>query len=335
MTTLITGGTGYIGSHIVYSLIKRGDKIVVVDNLSKSKKSTLDKIKELTKENIIFYKVDICDHVELEKVFQENDIKNVIHLAGFKSVSESIIKPAYYMKNNYEGSINLLKVMKKYSVFELIFSSSATVYGEPLELPITERHPRNPINPYGLLKSKVEDYMYNLSKDNEDWKLISLRYFNPLGASLQKFSGDFSFEKHENIMPKLLKAYLNISQYFEIYGNDYDTKDGSGIRDYIHIEDLVNGHICALNFLEQTRGYQTFNLGTGKGYSVFELINCFEKITNKKLSIRISPRRSGDVAKSYASSEKAKKYLSWKPEKSLENMIQSAITFALQNQDLK
>ena len=249
MITLVTGGTGYIGSHIVYSLVKRGDPVVVVDNLSKSKKTTLDKIKDLTKKNINFYEIDINDYDQLEKVFQENKIKKVIHLAGFKSVSESIIKPDYYMKNNYEGSVNLLNIMKKYSVYELIFSSSATVYGEPIQLPIDEEHSRKPLNPYGLSKKKVEDYMYNLSQTNEDWKFISLRYFNPIGASALGFAGDFSFEKHENIMPKILKIYINKKGSFEVYGNDYDTPDGTCIRDYIHVTDIARAHILALHFI--------------------------------------------------------------------------------------
>lgn len=331
MTTLITGGTGYIGSHIVYSLVKRGDSVIVVDNLSRSKKITLEKIQELTKKCIQFHKVDINDYNKLEKVFQENEIKNVIHLAGFKSVSESVIKPSDYMKNNYQGSINLFEVMKKHKVYELIFSSSATVYGEPKELPITEDHPRKPLNPYGLSKNRVEEYMLNLSQSNDNWKLISLRYFNPLGANIHGFAGDFSFEKHENIMPKLLNAYLDKSKFFEIYGNDYDTEDGSGIRDYIHIEDLVEGHVCALNHLKSINGFDSFNLGTGMGYSVYELIRCFESTTKQKLPIKISPRRVGDIAKSFASSEKARKFLNWKAEKNLESMIQSAIKFAIQN----
>ena len=335
MITLVTGGAGYIGSHIVYNLIKLGNDVVVIDNLCRSKKITLNKIEKLTKKKINFYKFDVNNFEKLEKVFQENNIKNVIHLAGLKSVSESIVKPAYYMKNNYEGSINLLNVMEKYNVYKLIFSSSATVYGEPIQLPITEENPKNPLNPYGLSKSKVEDYMFNLSKDSEYWKFISLRYFNPLGLNLENFFSDFSLGKHQNIMPKLLKAYLNHDQYFEIYGNDYDTKDGSGISDYIHIDDLVEGHICALNHLELIRGYETFNLGTGKGYSVYELIKCFEKITKKKLRVKISPRRSGDTAELYASSDKANKYLNWKPKKSLEAMVQSTINLVLKNEDLK
>lgn len=328
MNILITGGAGYIGSHISYQLMYKGHSLVIIDNLSNSNISVINKLNKINKNKAIFYEGDICDRNILNEVFTNNNIDLVIHMAGLKSISESILHPIKYYKNNVAGTLELLNAMFENNIYKIIFSSSATVYGEPHTLPIKEDHSLSPTNPYGKSKKIVEDILIDLSNSNMNWKIASLRYFNPIGANENNFSGDYLEHDQQNIMPNLIKA-VKENKIFKVFGNDYHTKDGTAVRDYIHIQDLVDGHISTISYLEKTNGFSTFNLGTGTGYSVLEMIETFKKISKQSIKYEISDRRGGDPATCYASNEKAKKDLNWKPKKNLEDMITSAWKYSI------
>jgi UDP-glucose 4-epimerase len=323
MNILVTGGTGYIGSHISHQLLCDGYKVTIIDNLSNSNISTIDKLNKINSNKAQFFEGDICDQNFIKTLFKNNKIDLVIHLAGLKSISESIQNPIKYYSNNVTGSINLFNTMRENNVYKIIFSSSATVYGDPQSLPITEEHDLCPINPYGKSKKSVEDILMDLANYDNKWRIVSLRYFNPLGANDNNFSGDYLEQDQQNIMPTLIKAAKK-DKKFNVFGNDYPTKDGTAIRDYIHIQDLVDGHISTISYLKKMKGYSVFNLGTSTGYSVLEVIDVFKKVSKLNLSYNITNRREGDSAACYASNNKAREKLNWKPKKNLIDMIESA-----------
>lgn len=322
MKILITGGGGYIGSHVALELAQYGHKLVLIDNMSNNNKKNVLGLKKLIK-NILFINGDIRNKNLLDRIIKENEIECVMHFAGLKSVLESKIRPIDYYSNNVLGSINLLEVMCRNNLKRLIYSSSATVYGVPNYLPIDEDHETKPTNLYGDSKLSVEYMCRNLSNSDDKWKIISLRYFNPIGTHSSGFLGEWNLEPPNNLMPILGRVGIGLYPYIKIYGDDYDTPDGTCIRDYIHISDLAEGHVAALTALESVDKYEAINLGTGQGLSVREIINAYQKSTGIKIGIRIHKRRDGDVAICYASSEKAQKILAWKAKRTIEEACSS------------
>ena len=322
-TVLITGGTGYIGSHIACELVHDCEKIILLDNLSNSHGKVVKDIETIVNKKIEFVACDINDFKGLNSLFSENNIDTVIHCAAHKSTEQSLEQPLNYYINNISGTLNLLKTMEHHKSYTLIFSSSATVYGEPMYLPIDEKHPTKPVNPYGKSKLNIEEILQDLSRSNPQWRIASLRYFNPAGAHESGMIGDNPSNPANNLMPKLLNA---ASQRVELalFGNDYDTSDGTCVRDYIHVTDVAEGHIAALNFLQTNHGWHVFNLGSGSGYSVLELINTCESIFETKIPYFISERRPGDLAMNLANINKAKLNLNWAPKKGLPEICQSA-----------
>lgn len=332
MNVLVTGGLGYIGSHLVVELQNLNNNVFVIDNLSNSKAITKEKIESITKKNLNFYKLDIRNHAELLKIFSNNHIDAVIHLAGLKSVSESVSKPIEYYDNNISGTISLLKAMDKSNVKNLVFSSSATVYGTPEYLPLDEKHPRSATNPYGSSKLKIEYILEDLYKSNNSWSIIMLRYFNPIGAHDSGLIGDNPNGIPNNLMPYISRVALNKLSSLNVFGNNYDTKDGTGVRDYIHINDLSSGHIAALDFIIKTENtIEAVNLGTGSGTSVLELIRAYEHENNLKIKFNYAKRRNGDIASCYADVKKASRILGWKSKYKISDMCQSTHKFEMIN----
>ena len=325
MNILLTGGTGYIGSHTAIKIHQNNHNVILYDNLSNSSKKILSKIKTSLGLNLKLIVGDVLDTKKLEEVLKNYEIEAVIHFAGLKSVDESILFPKKYFENNVNGSLSLIQAMKKSNVKKLIFSSSATVYGEPEYLPIDENHPKNPKNPYGKSKLEVENILKSLSMSDSQWKIVCLRYFNPIGSHENIDMGDNLSGNANNLFPVILKVLRKKIKILQIYGQDYDTKDGTGIRDYIYIMDLVDGHLAALNFLNSNNGWYDINLGTGIGYSVLETINKFQSVNNVKIPFKYSKRREGDVSESYADVKKAKFLLGWKAKNSLDIMCKSVI----------
>jgi UDP-glucose 4-epimerase len=325
---LLTGGLGYIGSHVYLKLHSLGFNPVIIDNLSNTSLDKINLIELITKKKINFHNLDISDSLALKKILSRYNIKNIFHFAGFKSVSESVQNPLKYYINNVSKSITFLKTISESDIKSLIFSSSATVYGEPEYLPLNEDHKTNPYNPYGESKLIFEKICNKYCFSNPEFKFISLRYFNPIGSHESGVIGESIHEQANNIMPIILRTYLQFQDAIHIYGDDYKTKDGTGIRDYIHIDDLVEGHLSAYKNLEKLNGFNVFNLGTSKGYSVFDLIKSFEKVSQKKLPVVIKKRRDGDLAEIYADSSKAKKILNWNAKKELDDMTFSALNWA-------
>ncbi len=321
---LVTGGLGFIGSHTVTKLLKNNLQPIIIDNLSNSNLDVLKKIKNISGTLPKFFQGDIRDEGFLSRIFIENKIDAVIHFAGLKDVSDSLKNPKKYYDVNVNGSKTLIKQLKKFDIKKIIFSSSATIYGEPKILPIPESHPIETINPYGENKVMVENFLESLCKQDDQWKATSLRYFNPIGAHPSGRLGEAISAKISNIMPHILNVALKKVSILDIYGNDYDTKDGTGVRDYIHIMDLVDGHIAALSFLDEQNGHKIFNLGTGKGISVIELVEAFEEATNQHIPYQFVEKRKGDLSSSYADPSKALKELSWKAKKGLIEMCEDA-----------
>lgn len=328
MSVLVTGGAGYIGSHTVVELLNEGEDVIIVDNFVNSKPEALDAIKKITKKDFKFYEVDIRDKNKLEKVFEENkDITSVIHFAGLKAVGESVLKPIEYYDNNIYGTIILIEVMKKYNVKKIIFSSSATVYGNPKKVPIKEDFPLNATNPYGQTKLMIEQMLKDLYVSDNSWSIILLRYFNPIGAHESGLIGESPNGIPNNLMPYINQVALGKLDHLNVFGNDYPTYDGTGIRDYIHVVDLAKGHLKALKKAEKETGIEAYNLGTGKGYSVLDIVKNFEKATMQKVKYEITKRRPGDIAICYADPTKAEKELGWKAEKNLEDMCKDSWNF--------
>lgn len=332
MAVLVTGGLGYIGSHIVVELLDKNEDVIVIDNLSNSSKKVLEQIKEINPKPVKFYQGDILDKKILDKIFKENNIDSVIHLAGLKSVNESINKPLYYYDNNVNGTINLLDSMNENGVKKLIFSSSATVYGNSKNYPITEEEPKGEIfSPYGKTKDVIEEILKDLYTSDNKWNITILRYFNPIGAHSSGLIGENPKGIPNNLFPYLTQVAVGNLDFLNVFGNDYNTPDGTGIRDYIHVVDLAKGHLKALDNLNN--GLKIYNLGTGKGTSVLEVIEAFEKSNNIKIDYKIKPRREGDIEVSYCDASKALKELNWKAEKNIEDMCKDAWRWQLNYPD--
>lgn len=328
MKILVTGGAGYIGSHTCVELLNAGYEIFVCDNLSNSKLEVIDRIKYITERDFPFYKADILDRDAMEQIFAKNPIDAVIHFAGFKAVGESVKKPLLYFFNNVAGSIILLQTMAKFGVKRMVFSSSATVYGEPARVPIKEDFPLSATNPYGSTKLTIENILRDLAKSDPEWSIALLRYFNPIGSHPSGLLGDDPNGIPNNLLPYLLRVATGELETLSVYGNDYPTRDGTGIRDYIHVVDLSQGHIHALKKVMEQQGIDAYNLGTGTGYSVLEVITAFEQTTGVKINWQMAARRPGDIAECYADPGKAKRELGWEAHKDLAEMCKDAWRFA-------
>ena len=333
MKILVTGGCGYIGSHTCVELLNEGYEVIIVDNLVNSKREVVKKIEKITSKKVKFYKYDVCDKKKLRKIFEENKhIDAVLHFAGLKAVGESVKLPVRYYENNLGSTLSLVTVMKEYNCNKIVFSSSATVYGTPDDLPIKElAFVGNTTNPYGTSKYFIERILKDVCVANPDFRVSLLRYFNPIGAHSSGLIGEDPNGIPNNLMPYIIKVALKELPVLNVFGDDYDTKDGTGVRDYIHVVDLAKGHIKALEKLDDRAGVQIYNLGTGKGYSVLELLNTFMKVNNVKVNYKIVGRREGDIAECYADPSKAYKELNWKAEKDIEDMCRDAYNYAKKN----
>ena len=331
MQILVTGGTGYIGSHTVVELLNNGYDVVIVDNLSNSKRDVIDKLKEITGKSVKFYEINLCDKEALRKVFKENKIEAVMHFAGFKAVGESVQKPLMYYRNNIDSTITLLEVMQEYNVKKIVFSSSATVYGDPEQLPIKETARLKTTNPYGSTKLYIEGILNDVYVADNEFGIAVLRYFNPIGAHPSGLIGENPNGIPNNLMPYIVKVANKELPCLNIFGDDYDTVDGTGVRDYIHVVDLAKGHIGALEYICHNKGIDYFNLGTGHGYSVLQMVKTFEEVNGVKVPYKITPRREGDIATCYADTTKAKKMLHWEAKLELPEMLKDAYNFILHN----
>lgn len=331
MKILLTGGAGYIGSHTLVELLNQNHEITVIDNLSNSKIESIKRVKTITGKELIFNKIDLCNIIELEKVFSSNQFEAVIHFAGLKAVGESVQKPLLYYYNNITGTINLCQMMIKNDIKNIVFSSSATVYGNPTSVPITEDFPIKPANPYGNTKYIIETILKDIQIANPDWNVIILRYFNPVGAHESGLIGEDPNGIPNNLMPYISQVAVGRLPYLKVYGNDYPTKDGTGIRDYIHVVDLAQGHLKALDKLSTKPGYCIYNLGTGQGYSVLDVITTFEKWSQRKIPYKIVGRRPGDIAECYADPSKANRELAWKAERNLDDMCRDTWNWQKKN----
>lgn len=331
MRILVTGGAGYIGSHTCVELLSKGHDIVIVDNFSNSKPEVLNRIKEITGKEFRFYKADILDKEGLNKIFQENDINAVIHFAGLKAVGESVKIPIKYYYNNITGTLVLCEVMEKHNVKRMVFSSSATVYGKPESVPIKEDFPLNPANPYGRTKLMIEEILKDIYASDNDWSIALLRYFNPIGAHESGKIGEDPNGVPNNLMPYITQVAIGKREKLNIFGNDYDTHDGTGVRDYIHVVDLAKGHLKALEKIMVSEGIDSYNLGTGTGYSVLDVVCAFEKVTGIKIPYQVTDRRPGDIDKCYADPAKAYNELGWKAEKNLEDMCMDSWNWQMKN----
>ena len=329
MSVLVTGGAGYIGSHTVIELLNKGEDVVIIDNFSNSKPEALDAIRKITGKNFKFYEIGYLDREKLEKVFKENKIDSVLNFAGFKAVGESTEKPIEYYTNNISGALVLLDIMRKYGVKKFVFSSSATVYGDPEIIPITEEcKTGGTTNPYGTTKLFIEQILMDLYKSDNSWDIAILRYFNPIGAHESGLIGEDPQGIPNNLMPYIAKVAIGELKQLSVFGNDYDTHDGTGVRDYIHVVDLAKGHIKALEKLDKEQtGLYIYNLGTGTGYSVLDIVKSFEESTGQKIPYVIAPRRPGDIATCYSDPEKAKKELNWVATKNINDMCKDTWNF--------
>ena len=326
MSILITGGTGFIGSHTVVELIEAGETPIIVDNLCNSKEIVLDRIETITGKRPKFYKADLCDAEALDKVFAENpDIESVIHFAGLKAVGESVAIPAAYYYNNLVSTLNLCEAMKRHGVKVIVFSSSATVYGDPAEIPIKETTPLGKTtNPYGETKQMIERILADIRYANKDWSVSILRYFNPVGAHKSGLMGEDPKGIPNNLFPYVTQVATGRRPYLSVFGNDYDTPDGTGVRDYIHVVDLARAHLCALNRARTVNGVEHYNIGTGHGYSVLDIVKSFEAATGKAVPYKIVDRRPGDIAACYADAAKAKEILGWEAQYDMVDMCRDA-----------
>ena len=331
MKILVTGGCGFIGSHTCCELLDNDYEVVVIDNLSNSKEDVIDKIKEIKNKNLKFYKGDLCDKELVDKIFKIENIDAVIHFAGLKAVGESVKKPLLYYRNNIDSTLTLLEVMNKYNVKKLVFSSSATVYGNPKTLPIKEDFPLQTTNPYGSTKLYIEGILKDLYNSNNEWSIAVLRYFNPIGAHKSYLIGENPNDIPNNLMPYIVKVATKKLEQLSIFGNDYNTVDGTGVRDYIHVVDLAIGHIKAIELINKEKGIDFYNLGTGHGYSVLEIVKTFEKVNNIKVNYKITDRRPGDIDACYADCSYALKKLNFKATKTIEEMVKDSYEYAKRN----
>lgn len=332
MAILVTGGAGYIGSHTVIELQNAGYDVVVLDNLSNSNPVSLERVEKITGKHVPFYKADILDRDALNEIFEKESIDSCIHFAGLKAVGESVAKPWEYYENNIAGTLTLVDVMRKHNVKNMIFSSSATVYGDPAFVPITEECPKGQCtNPYGWTKSMLEQILSDIQKADPEWNIVLLRYFNPIGAHKSGTIGENPNGIPNNLMPYITQVAVGKLKELGVFGNDYDTPDGTGVRDYIHVVDLARGHVMALKKLQGNAGLNIYNLGTGNGYSVLDLVNNFQEATGVKVPYAIKPRRPGDIATCYASADKAFEELGWKAEFGIKEMCEDSWRWQSQN----
>ncbi|MBR6516307.1 MAG: UDP-glucose 4-epimerase GalE [Bacilli bacterium] len=331
MTVLVTGGAGYIGSHTVVELIEKGYEVIIVDNLSNSKIEVLNRLKMITNKDIPFYQDDVCDKNKLRNIFKSHSIDAVIHFAGLKAVGESTKVPLKYYENNILSTLSLIEIMKEYNCKNLIFSSSATVYGYQEIMPIKEDASLSATNPYGRTKLFIEYILKDLYEADNSWNIALLRYFNPVGAHPSGLIGEDPSGIPNNLCPYITQVAVGKMPYLKVFGNDYDTVDGTGVRDYIHVTDLALGHVLSIKKLLENSGLVIYNLGTGKGTSVLEMINAFEKATNKKIDYKIVERRSGDIGTCYADCSKALEELGFRTIKSIDDMAKDAWNFQVKN----
>lgn len=333
MKILVTGGAGYIGSHTCLELLNENYEVVVVDNLANSKEEALERVQDITGKGLTFYKADLLDKEKLDHIFATHEIDAVIHFAGYKAVGESVQIPLSYYHNNITGTLCLCDVMKKYGVKNLVFSSSCTVYGEPETVPIKEDFPLSATNPYGRTKLFIEEILRDLHVADDSWNIALLRYFNPVGAHQSGRIGEDPNDIPNNLMPYISQVAVGKLDKLSIFGDDYPTKDGTGVRDYIHVVDLSIGHLKALEILEKQPGLVAYNLGTGEGYSVLEVVHAFEEATGQKVPYQITDRRPGDIAASYADPQKAQKELGWEAKHNIVDMCRDAWKWQSQNPD--
>ena len=332
MGILVTGGAGYIGSHTCVELLNAGYDVVVVDNLANSSEKALKRVEEITGKSVKFYKADLLDRAALEDVFNKESIDSVINFAGLKAVGESVHKPLEYYHNNITGTLNLCFVMREHNVKNIIFSSSATVYGDPAFVPITEDCPKgNPTNPYGQTKSMLEQVLTDLHTADPEWNVVLLRYFNPIGAHKSGLIGEDPKGIPNNLVPYIAQVAIGKLEALGVFGDDYPTHDGTGVRDYIHVVDLAKGHVAALNHCLNKSGTYIYNLGTGTGYSVLDMVKAFSKAIGRELPYKFAPRRSGDVVACYADPSKAKKELGWVATKTLDDMTADSYNWQKNN----
>ncbi len=329
---LIAGGAGYIGSHTAVELLQAGYDVVIVDDFSNSKPKAIESIKKITKKDFEFVEGSICDKSLLKKVFKGNHIDAVIHFAGYKAVGESVAKPLMYYRNNIDSTLSLLEVMQEFGCKNFVFSSSATVYGEPERLPLDEKCKLSTTNPYGSTKLYIEGILKDLYISDDEWNIAILRYFNPVGAHESGLIGEEPNGIPNNLVPYIVKVALKELRELSVFGNDYPTPDGTGVRDYIHVVDLAKGHVKSLDAIFQGTGLDYYNLGTGIGYSVLDLVKTFQKVNKVDVPYKIVDRRPGDVAECYANAQYAKEKLGWQAELGLEEMMKSAYEFALKSE---
>jgi len=327
MAILVTGGMGYIGSHTVVELLNKGEEVIIVDNLYNSDIEVLNKIKMITGKEVTFYEIDLLDKEKLEFIFKEHNIESVIHFAGLKAVGESVHIPLIYYRNNIVGTLNLCELMDKYECRNLVFSSSATVYGMNNKVPFDESMLRSTTNPYGTTKVMIEDILTDLYVSNNSWHIVLLRYFNPIGAHESGLLGENPKGIPNNLLPYIMQVAIGTLDCLSIYGDDYDTKDGTGVRDYIHVVDLAKGHLSAVEYVRNHAGAEAINLGTGKGYSVLEVVKTFEEVSATSVNYHIAPRRAGDISTCYADVNKSKRLLNWEAHKTLEEMCEDSWRF--------
>lgn len=332
MNILVTGGAGYIGSHTAVKLLERGDKVIIVDNLINAHPNVLERIERITGVSPVFYDYDITDESSLDEVFDAHSPDAVVHFAGLKAVGESVEDPIRYYSNNLSSTLSLLRVMERYNVKNLVFSSSATVYGEPEVLPIIETMPLHATNPYGQTKLMIENILMDVAKTG-DWHIISLRYFNPIGAHESGFIGEDPSGTPNNLLPFVSQVAIGKRETLSVFGNDYDTPDGTGVRDYIHVLDLADAHLAALSHLPDSSDYRAINVGTGKGTSVLELIDSFRAASSKDIPYDILPRRSGDIAACYADVSLAETELEWRATRSIDQACEDSWRWQSKNPD--
>ena len=327
MNILLTGGAGFIGSHTAVVLTEAGHSVIIFDNFCNSNHSVIGRLRQILKQDLTCVVGDVRDTVSLAKVLQEHKVDAVIHFAGLKAVGQSVDKPIEYYANNVQGTISLLEAMKSADVKTIVFSSSATVYGDPQYLPIDEKHPTSATNAYGRSKLHIEEMLKDVANSDSEWKIVCLRYFNPVGSHESGLIGEQPGGIPNNLMPYVAQVSIGKLPILNIYGNDYDTQDGTGVRDYIHVMDLAEGHLSALSYLYKISGFHTINLGTGVGYSVLQMIAAFEEASGKKINYQFTERRAGDIASCYADPSAAKQKLGWHATRNLRDMCQSTFKF--------
>ncbi|MGN1086987.1 MAG: UDP-glucose 4-epimerase GalE [Porcipelethomonas sp.] len=328
---LVTGGAGFIGSHTCVELLESGYEVIILDNLCNSKEESVNRVEQITGKKVKFYKTDMLDLDGMAEIFEKNEISAVIHFAGLKAVGESVEKPLEYYHNNITGTVNLLRVMKRYGCKTIVFSSSATVYGVNNKAPYTEDMPTSATNPYGYTKVMIEQILHDLTVPDSEWSVAALRYFNPIGAHKSGLIGEDPNGIPNNLVPYIAQVASGRLAKLRVFGNDYDTPDGTGVRDYIHVVDLAKGHISALKYALEHKGFTPVNLGTGKGSSVLDVVKAYERACGKEIPVEITARRAGDIATSYADTSLAKKLLGWEAELDIDDMCRDSWNFTVKN----